>query len=485
LRQEEKILPSSTYEPRRDVQQKPLSLKQRPLDIAIVIFFLVNILFITYVVDLEQLVIPNPYHFTYPIWPPPAAVNAVHWWGSHFDPVLMARPAWWRMTIWIDALFFGPFYLFAIFAYWRGRSWIRIPSIIYASMLLTNVLIILIEEAYGSHAAPNFMVVLLANLPWLVFPVVILLRMGLDPEPFVHPARLLGIKRSRPAASAPLAASGAVAASFLNKPNPGSKKSFVDDYGPWALVAGASEGLGAEFAEQLAGRGLNLVLVARRAGLLNSLVQSLSTRYAVEVRQLALDLAQPEAAESIVQATRDIELGLLVYNAAYSAIGSFFQRSLDDRLLELATNCRTPLVLVHALGQRMLARGRGGILLMSSLSAQQGSPYIANYAATKAYNWILAEGLWDELRSQGVDVLVCCAGAISTPNYEASAPSRLTGSATTPQAVVTSALAGLGKGPEVVPGLGYRLSAIAMQRLLPRKFAVRIMGKVLRDMYAA
>jgi short-subunit dehydrogenase len=470
------------------MRKMTLPLKQRPVDITILIFFLVNILFITYVVDLEQLVIPNPYHFTYPFWPPPAAVNAVHWWGSHFDPVLMARPAWWRMTIWIDALFFGPFYLFAIFAYWRGKSWIRIPSLIYASMLLTNVLIILFEEAYGLHAAPNFLVVFLANLPWLVFPIVILLRMGWEEEPFVRSIRRPGEQLSPPDASAPLnAPSKATAMPKITRTLP-PQGSFADCYGPWALVAGASEGLGAEFAEQLAARGLNLVLVARRADLLKSLGQSLSEKYAIAVRDLALDLAEPDAADHLVQATQDIEIGLLVYNAAYSAIGSFFERPLDDHLLELATNCRTPLALVHTLGRRMLARGRGGILLMSSLSAQQGSPYIANYAATKAYNWILAEGLWDELRRQGVDVLVCCAGAISTPNYDASAPnqaSRLFAGATTPQAVVASALAGLGKGPEVVPGLGYRLSAFAMQHLLPRKLAVRIMGNVLRSMYAS
>jgi short-subunit dehydrogenase len=470
------------------MRKMTLPLKQRPVDITILIFFLVNILFITYVVDLEQLVIPNPYHFTYPFWPPPAAVNAVHWWGSHFDPVLMARPAWWRMTIWIDALFFGPFYLFAIFAYWRGKSWIRIPSLIYASMLLTNVLIILFEEAYGLHAAPNFPVVFLANLPWLVFPIVILLRMGWEEEPFVRSIRRPGEQLSPPDASTPLnAPSKATAMPKITRTLP-PQGSFADCYGPWALVAGASEGLGAEFAEQLAARGLNLVLVARRADLLKSLGQSLSEKYAIAVRDLALDLAEPDAADHLVQATQDIEIGLLVYNAAYSAIGSFFERPLDDHLLELATNCRTPLALVHTLGRRMLARGRGGILLMSSLSAQQGSPYIANYAATKAYNWILAEGLWDELRRQGVDVLVCCAGAISTPNYDASAPnqaSRLFAGATTPQAVVASALAGLGKGPEVVPGLGYRLSAFAMQHLLPRKLAVRIMGNVLRSMYAS
>jgi short-subunit dehydrogenase len=469
------------------MQRHILPIKQRPVDIAILIFFLVNLLFITYMVDLEQLVIPDPYHFTYPLWPPPAAVNAVHWWGSHFDPVLMARPAWWRMTIWIDALFFGPFYLVAIYAYARGKAWIRIPSIIYASMLLTNVLIILYEETYGLHATPNFPVVFLANLPWLVFPLVILLRMGLDEKPFIRALPQPAVQPSRLEATANVEGPPATTSPKVMRSEPVVPGSLAGRYGPWALVAGASAGLGAEFAVQLAARGLNLVLVARRAGLLKSLAESLSTKYGIMVRDIPLDLAEPQAAERIALATRDIEVGLLVYNAAYSAIGSFLQRPLDDHLLELATNCRTPLALVHTLGQRMLARGRGGILLMSSLSAQQGSPYIANYAATKAYNWILAEGLWDELRRQGVDVLVCCAGAISTPNYDASATSQsccLSGAASTPQTVVASALAGLGKGPEVVPGFGYRLSAFVMQHLLPRKLAVRIMGNVLRGMYA-
>ena len=355
-------------------------------------------------------------------------------------------------------------------------------------MLLTNVLIILYEEAYGLHATPNFTVVFLANLPWLVFPLVILLRMGLDERPFIHPVRQSDLQPSHSNPSAPVEVSQEATLSKVRRPNLPVQKSFADHYGPWALVAGASAGLGAEFAEQLAARGLNLVLVARRAGLLKTLAEGLSAKYGIVVRDIPQDLAESQAAERIAQATRDIEVGLLVYNAAFSAIGSFFQRSLDDHLLELSTNCRTPLALVHTLGQRMLARGRGGILLMSSLSARQGSPYIANYAATKAYNWILAEGLWEELRRQGVDVLVCCAGAISTPNYDASAPSRssrLSGAASTPQTVVASALAGLGKGPEVVPGFGYRLSAFAMQHLLPRELAVRIMGNVLRGMYTA
>ncbi len=170
------------------MDRKPITLRQRPADILILAFFLINILFITYMVDLEQLVIPDPYHFTYPAWPPKFMVDAVHWYGSTFDPVLMSRPAWWKMTIWIDVLFFGPFYLVAIYAFIKGKNWIRIPSIIYSSMLLTNVLIILSEERYGQSFTPNWPVVLLLNLPWLLFPLLILYRMGRWEHPFTQEA---------------------------------------------------------------------------------------------------------------------------------------------------------------------------------------------------------------------------------------------------------------------------------------------------------
>ena len=155
-----------------------------PIDIAILAFFFVNILFITYVVDVEQLVIFDPSNFTYPIWPPRHAVDLIHWWGRTFDPLLMARPAWWKATIWIDSLFFGPFYVAAIYAWIRGRNWIRIPGIIYGATLITIVLVILAEERFGAHASPNFPVVLLANLPWLLMPIAIIYRLGRDSRPF-------------------------------------------------------------------------------------------------------------------------------------------------------------------------------------------------------------------------------------------------------------------------------------------------------------
>ncbi|HEY0756519.1 MAG TPA: emopamil-binding family protein [Ktedonobacteraceae bacterium] len=170
--------------------RQTIPLSRRPADIFILIFFLVNLLFITYIVDLEQLVIPNAAHFVYPVWPPAPAVDIIHNWGNRFDPLLIARPAWWKMTLWIDALFFGPFYVAALFAYIKGKEWIRIPSIIYSSVMLTNVTIILGDEYAGAHAAPSFTFVFFENLPWLLFPLFILYRMWRYEHPFTRAVSL-------------------------------------------------------------------------------------------------------------------------------------------------------------------------------------------------------------------------------------------------------------------------------------------------------
>ena len=166
------------------IENKYYSFKNRLLDIAFVLFFIINILFITYIVDLEQLVIANPNNFTYPIWPPPFMVDMIHSYGRIYDPLLMARPVWWKVTVLIDAVFFGPFYLFGIFAFLKKRNWIKIPSIIYSSVMLTNVVIILGEEIYGPYASPQLLVVLLVNLPWLLIPLLIIYRMSRTEKPF-------------------------------------------------------------------------------------------------------------------------------------------------------------------------------------------------------------------------------------------------------------------------------------------------------------
>jgi hypothetical protein len=261
---------------------------------------------------------------------------------------------------------------------------------------------------------------------------------------------------------------------------------FADRYGSWAIVAGASEGLGAEYARQLASRGLHLVLVARRKELLQSLASQLSAKYGTRTKLLAIDLAEPDAAEQIVQKTMDLDLGLLVYNAAYSAVGPFLDRSMDEHMREVHTNIHSPLKLAYLLAQRFHSRGRGGILLMASLSAFQGSPYISTYAATKSFNIVLAESLWEEWRTRNVDVLVCISGAVRTPSYAASQPKKTGGlgdRTMAPEQCVEEALVALGKQPYIIPGRMNRLASFVMHYLVPRKMAIQFMGRVLYGMY--
>lgn len=167
--------------------ERVIPLSRRKGDIAVLIFFWINILFITYIVDVEQIVLPDiSGDWEYPLWPPPFAIDIIHWYGNNFDPVLIARPAWWRMTIWIDSLFFGPFYVFAIYAWTKGKNWIRIPSIIWASVMMTNVTIILGEEFMGPHATPAPWLVLALNAPWFLFPVYVIKRMYHTETPFTE-----------------------------------------------------------------------------------------------------------------------------------------------------------------------------------------------------------------------------------------------------------------------------------------------------------
>lgn len=262
---------------------------------------------------------------------------------------------------------------------------------------------------------------------------------------------------------------------------------FLAKYGPWALVAGASEGLGAAFATELAARGVSLVLVARRAQALDDLAATLRTAHGVQVRTVAVDLARADLMEPIREVTEGLEVGLLVYNAAYSEISEFFAQTIEAKLKMLDVNCRAPLILADELGRAMLARRRGGIILMSSLAGFQGSALVSVYAATKAFNTVLGEGLWDELRRQGVDVVPFVAGATTTPNFlktEPKASGAFAPPLMTPASVAIEALDALGGGPRAVAGRANRLALFVMERLLARRKRVEIMGRATRKMYA-
>jgi hypothetical protein len=164
--------------------RKPIPLKERPVDFIYLGFFFVNLLFITYIIDIEQIVIGNTVSFNYPVWPLPFFVDLIHWWGRTFDPLLMARPPFWKATIWVDAVLFGPFYVFAIYAFIKGKDWIRIPVVIFSSVLFTNVFILMSEEIWGVVPALNLPMVLFANAAWFVLPIFLVWKMWKKPYPF-------------------------------------------------------------------------------------------------------------------------------------------------------------------------------------------------------------------------------------------------------------------------------------------------------------
>lgn len=254
-----------------------------------------------------------------------------------------------------------------------------------------------------------------------------------------------------------------------------ASRPFAKRFGKWALVAGASEGLGAAFANDLAGRDMNLVLIARRARPLEEAADSIREQHGVEVRCLARDLADPGLSEDLRNATDDIEIGVLVYNAAFVPLGSFADLDEETLVRAVRTNAIGPLVSVRTILPGMRERGRGAVVLVSSLAGLQGTPNVTTYAATKAFNIVLAEGLWAELRTSGIDVLVCCAGAMPTPGYMAAIPRKMPGMME-PGAAARRTLDALGKGPRVVPGLLNRFSAQLMARLLTRRAAIRIIA---------
>ncbi len=261
---------------------------------------------------------------------------------------------------------------------------------------------------------------------------------------------------------------------------------FEVRYGPWCLVAGASEGLGEAFARAVAARGLNVVLVARRADRLVELARQIQSDHGVEVRTLAADLSEPATPQRIVSTLADLDIGLLVYNAAASSIGPFLSTAVEMHEKIIRVNTTSATSMCHGFGDRLTNRGRGGIILMTSLSAFQGSALIATYAATKAYLLSLAEALAFELRGAGVDVLACVAGATRTPGYLASGPRQdglFRPVEMDPADVVTEALSGLGRKNVVIAGRRNRLSRFVLNRLLPRRLAVEVMGRTMLRLY--
>lgn len=189
-------------------------------------------------------------------------------------------------------------------------------------------------------------------------------------------------------------------------------------FGPWAIVTGASSGIGAEFARQLARSGLNLVLVARREQLMQALGEELHAKYNIEFRVISADLRTDDFMKDIIAATADLDIGLLISNAGAGQPGAFLSAEQAELMDTVRLNVRSHLAMVHHFGKRLARRGRGGIVLVSAMGAGDGLPYMSNDAATKAYILSLGKGLNSEFAPLGIHVSVLQPGPTDTPVIE-------------------------------------------------------------------
>lgn len=255
---------------------------------------------------------------------------------------------------------------------------------------------------------------------------------------------------------------------------------FAGRYGPWALVTGASSGIGEQFARQLAARGLNLVITARRAELLERLAADLRRQHGVAVEVLPLDLSHQDFIPSLMLACAGKEIGLVVSNAGFGLKGEHHQLDAAQLTAMLNLNCHAPMLLAHAFAPKLIARGHGGLLFTGSIEGFIAFPWSTGYAATKAFVLALGEGLWGELKAHGIDVMVLAPGSTDTdaPALQGIDRSQLIG-LMSPAAVAREALEQLGKRPVLITGWVNRL-LVGFLGVLPRRLAVQLAGKGIR-----
>jgi hypothetical protein len=253
---------------------------------------------------------------------------------------------------------------------------------------------------------------------------------------------------------------------------------FAARFGPWAVVTGASSGIGEAFARRLAAEGVHLVLIARREDRLKKLADELERCHAMRTRIVPVDLAADDFLPVVAGATHDLDIGLLVNNAGVLATGRFLDHDLTDELNQLNLNTRATLVLAHHFGRRMRERRRGGVVFLASTLAFAGVPGMSAYAASKAHALTFAEGFAREVAGDGIAVLALCPGPTRTEIWPTGASPTMP---MRPEAVAELALRKLGRRTTVVAGLLNRLITLST-RFAPRWMNSLIFGKVVGGM---
>jgi short-subunit dehydrogenase len=243
-------------------------------------------------------------------------------------------------------------------------------------------------------------------------------------------------------------------------------KSLRQRYGKWALVTGASSGIGAAFARALARDGVSCVLTSRREDRLHSLSDELEKSHQVATRVVTVDLAACEGAERLAEAVSDLEIAILVNNAGFGCAGRFGTQDLEGMRAMIEVNCTAPTVLTSVLLPAMQSRGRGAVIIVGSIAGSQPLPLHALYSGTKAFANLLGEALWAELQGSGVDCLAVLPGTTETEFQAVSG--ELPHAGESAEVVVARSLDALGKKPSLIPGLFNWLRGNAALRLLPR-----------------
>ena len=254
---------------------------------------------------------------------------------------------------------------------------------------------------------------------------------------------------------------------------------FLHQYGPWALVTGASSGIGAEFCRQLAERGLNIVMAARRMERMEILAQEITKKYRIQTKIIPVDLAKEDFLSGLMPQINGLEIGILVNNAGFGIAGGFLQHEINRELSQFYVNCRAPLILTHTFAQNMVKREKGGIIFVSSVLGYIPTPLFANYAASKAYDLFMGEALYHELKPYGISVLTLSPGVTAT-EFGSIAGTKSRMPHMSAPSVVRAALQNLGKKPAAVPGLFNKLS-VQLFRLLPRRLFIAVMGASMKS----
>lgn len=255
---------------------------------------------------------------------------------------------------------------------------------------------------------------------------------------------------------------------------------FAKKYGPWAVVTGASSGIGAEFVKQLSGHKLNVVLVARRQEKLDSLASQMRETHQVQTKVVVADLSTEEGWRKVVSETEDVEVGLLVNNAGIMLLGSFFNSGVEDNLRLVSVNCNAVLGLAHAFCRQFADKQRGGMIVTSSMGWRPAA-YQATYCATKSFASTLAVSLRSELQDKGVNILSFEPGLVASEmSKELGKGMDLTGvTIMEPDACVSEALRSLAKGKSrCTPGLANK-TMVEIGTCLPERTRIKILRAIM------